>query len=108
MKLKNKHTPRRSTGLTKPSAAASPLFALPAGAAISRRLGLRVGALSGVAAAVAGILYCAGGAYAADETAPAASAADTTGLDEIVVTASAQGVKKLDASFNIVSVSIRV
>jgi outer membrane receptor protein involved in Fe transport len=67
--------------------------------------GLRVGALNGVAAAVAGILYCASGAYAADETAPAAST-EVTGLDEIVVTASAQGVKKLDASFNIVSVSL--
>ena len=88
MKVKNKQKPRRSTGLAKTS-------------------GLRVGALSGVAAAVAGILYCAGGAYAADETAPAASAADTTGLDEIVVTASAQGVKKLDASYNIVSLSLQ-
>lgn len=88
MKLKNKHRPRRS-GLAKTSA------------------GLRVGALNAVAAAVAGILYCAGGAYAADETAPAASAAEVTGLDEIVVTASAQAVKKLDASFNIVSVSLQ-
>jgi outer membrane receptor protein involved in Fe transport len=106
VKLKNKQKPRRSTGLAKTSATVSPLFALPAGAAISRRLGLRVGALNGVAAAVAGILYCAGGAYAADETAPAASAAEATGLDEIVVTASAQAVRKLDASFNIVSVSL--
>jgi outer membrane receptor for Fe3+-dicitrate len=88
VKLKNKHRPRRS-GLAKTSA------------------GLRVGALNAVAAAVAGILYCAGGAYAADETAPAASAAEVTGLDEIVVTASAQAVKKLDASFNIVSVSLQ-
>jgi outer membrane receptor protein involved in Fe transport len=87
VKVKNKQKPRRSTGLAKTSA------------------GLRVGALNGVAAAVAGILYCASGAYAADETAPAAST-EVTGLDEIVVTASAQGVKKLDASFNIVSVSL--
>ena len=66
-------------------------------------------ALNTLAAAVAGILYCAGGAYAADETAtaaaPAAEAA-ATGLDEIVVTASAQGVRKLDASYNIVSLSL--
>lgn len=87
MKLKNKQKPPRSTGPANTSA------------------GLRVSALSGVAAAVAGILYC-GGAYAADETAPAASAAEATGLDEIVVTASAQAVKKLDASYNIVSVSL--
>src|ERR1700730_10891894 len=63
----------------------------------------RAVAANTLAAAVAGILYCAGGAYAADEPAPAEAA---TGLDEIVVTASAQGVKKLDASYNIVSVSL--
>ena len=61
-------------------------------------------ALNTLAAAVVGILSCASGAYAADETAPAAS--ETSNLDEIVVTASAQGVKKLDASYNIVSVSL--
>ncbi|MHB8478400.1 MAG: TonB-dependent receptor plug domain-containing protein [Steroidobacteraceae bacterium] len=55
-----------------------------------------------VAAAVAGILSCAGGAYAAEEQAPDTSSA----LNEIVVTASAQGVKKLDASYNIVSASL--
>jgi outer membrane receptor protein involved in Fe transport len=58
-----------------------------------------------VAAAVAGILYCAGSAYAADEQTPAASTTTNT-LDEIVVTASAQGVRKLDASYNIVSLSL--
>ncbi len=63
------------------------------------RPGLSVNA---VAAAVAGILSCAAGAYAADEQTPEAA---TTGLDEIVVTASAQGVKKLDASYNIVSLN---
>jgi outer membrane receptor protein involved in Fe transport len=68
--------------------------------AMSRPI-VRGAVLNSVAAAVAGILYCAGSAYAADETAPAA-----TGLDEIVVTASAQGVKKLDASYNIVSLSL--
>jgi hypothetical protein len=59
--------------------------------------------LNSVAAAVAGILYCAGSAYAADEQ---AAAPTTSSLDEIVVTASAQGVKKLDASYNIVSLSL--
>jgi outer membrane receptor protein involved in Fe transport len=63
----------------------------------------RAAALNTVAAAVAGILYCAGGAYAADET-PAAD--ENNALNEIVVTASAQGVKKLDASYNIVSLSL--
>ena len=55
-----------------------------------------------LAAAVAGILYCAGGAYAAEEQTTSTAGA----LDEIVVTASAQAVKKLDASYNIVSASL--
>ncbi len=60
--------------------------------------------LNSVAAAVAGILYCAGGAYAADETVGADTGSNS--LNEIVVTASAQAVKKLDASYNIVSASL--
>jgi outer membrane receptor protein involved in Fe transport len=74
-------------------------------AIISRGLGSRAGTLNALAAAVAGILYFAGSAYAADEQTPAAT---TTGnsLDEVVVTASAQGVRKLDASYNIVSLSL--
>lgn len=64
----------------------------------------RLAGLSTLAAAVAGIL-CASGAYAADqETAPASTGGNS--LDEIVVTASAQGVRKLDASYNIVSASL--
>jgi len=54
--------------------------------------------LNSVAAAVAGILYCAGGAAYAQTPAAAAPASETSSLDEIVVTASAQGVRKLDAS----------
>lgn len=65
-------------------------------------MGPRAG-VSTIAAAVAGILYCAGGAGYAQaqvaETAPAASSE----LDEVVVTASATGVKKIDASYNIIS-----
>jgi outer membrane receptor protein involved in Fe transport len=57
-----------------------------------------------LAAAVAGILYCAGGTAYAQTPAAAAPASDTAALDEIVVTASANGIKKLDASYNIVSV----
>jgi outer membrane receptor protein involved in Fe transport len=68
---------------------------------------VRFGATS-VAAAVAGILYssASGIAYAADQ-AGAAAAPTATGsesLQEVVVTASATGVKKLEASYNIVSV----
>jgi len=80
----------------------SPLLGPPAAAAISRGLGPRVAALNTLAAAVAGILYCAGGpAYAQAQVTEAP--APESSLDEVVVTASATGVKKLDASFNIVS-----
>jgi outer membrane receptor protein involved in Fe transport len=88
MRQKGNKNLRASARMARPRAVMSP----------------RVAGLNAVAAAVAGILYCASGAYAADETAPAAST--TSNLDEIVVTASAQGVKKLDASYNIVSVSL--
>ena len=66
---------------------------------------VRGAVLNSIAAAVAGILYCAGSAYAADEATPAVSASSNS-LEEVVVTASAQGVKKLDASFNIVSMNL--
>jgi outer membrane receptor protein involved in Fe transport len=89
--------PRRNTASTRPSPADSRAPAL-------RRLEPGSAGLNTIAAAVAGILYCAGGAYAADETAAASTAGNA--LEEIVVTASAQGVRKLDASFNIVSVSL--
>jgi outer membrane receptor for ferrienterochelin and colicin len=60
-----------------------------------------------LAAAVAGILYCASGAYAADEQAPAAATSTSSNsLEEVVVTASAQGVRKLDASYNIVTANL--
>ncbi|MBV9620146.1 MAG: TonB-dependent receptor [Gammaproteobacteria bacterium] len=66
-----------------------------------RRPGLRGAAANTVAAAVAGILYSAAG-YAQDQSPATAPAADS--LQEVVVTANAaNGVKKLDASYNIVS-----
>jgi outer membrane receptor protein involved in Fe transport len=77
---------------------------------VIERPGRRFGATS-VATAVAGILYAsvAGLAYADQDQAPAAAAAPAAAtsdsLQEVVVTASAQGVKKLDASYNIVSVT---
>ena len=77
--------------------------------AVLRRPWLRIGAANTIAAAVAGILYAsmAAPAYAADqEQAPATGSASAgESLQEVVVTASAQGVKKLDASYNIVSAS---
>ncbi|HLQ13277.1 MAG TPA: TonB-dependent receptor plug domain-containing protein [Steroidobacteraceae bacterium] len=67
----------------------------------------RVACAPAIAAAVAGILYGASGgaAYAQTATAGAAKSSDNA-LEEIVVTASAHGVRKLDASYNIVSASL--
>ena len=68
-----------------------------------------LGAATTVAAAVAGILWGTGGVAWAQAGAPAQDQAPATlggqSLQEVVVTSTAQGVKKLDASYNIVSVS---
>jgi outer membrane receptor protein involved in Fe transport len=66
----------------------------------------RIGAANTIAAAVAGILYGAGGTAMAQEAAPAAATSATApeSLQEVVVTASATGVKKLDASYSVVTV----
>ncbi|MDP9066158.1 MAG: TonB-dependent receptor, partial [Pseudomonadota bacterium] len=56
--------------------------------------------------AIATILYCGSATYARAAESDAAATAPANDLQEIVVTASAQGVKKLDASYNIVSVSL--
>src|SRR5215469_8485880 len=69
----------------------------------------RFGATS-VAAAVSGILCASAAGLAHADQAAAAPAAGTTAasgesLQEVVVTATATGVKKLDASYNIVSLS---
>ncbi len=67
----------------------------------------RAPAATSIAAAVAAVLYGAsGGAFAAANDAPDASAGNSETLNEIVVTASAQAVKKLDASFNITTASL--
>lgn len=57
-----------------------------------------------LAVAVAGILYCAAGAtpVRAQQVA-AAPATESSALEEVVVTASATGVRKLDASYNIIT-----
>ena len=90
MHYKNHEATRSDALALRMPVSASRVGALPRGAV-----------LTSVAAAVAGVLYCSAGAYAADE-----SSASGSDLSEIVVTASAQGVKKLDASFNIVSASL--
>ncbi len=66
----------------------------------------RIGTTS-VATAVAGILYVslAGLAYADDQPTTPTAPSSGESLQEVVVTATAQSVKKLDASYNIVSLS---
>jgi outer membrane receptor protein involved in Fe transport len=71
----------------------------------SARLARPLAAISPIAAAVAGILYCAGGTAYAQQVQVTEAPTATESLDEVVVTASATGVKKLDASYNIVSFS---
>jgi outer membrane receptor protein involved in Fe transport len=80
----------------------------PGSAALSARLTPAAGPasrLSPLAIAIAGILCCAGAAHAADEQTTAASPTSNS-LEEVVVTASATGVRKLDASFNITSLNL--
>ena len=102
MRVKSNKALRRSARLAR--RAPSPVVALPAATSFPRRAWLRVGAANGVAAAVAGILYGSGGAaYGQEQAEAGASAAGA--LQEVVVTATAQSVKKLDASYNIVSAS---
>ena len=108
MSQKRNKPPRSRSNSVNLSTARRSAWGLPDASTIARgasACGLGANAL---AVAVAGILYCAGSAYAADEQPPAAAATTTTGnsLDEVVVTASAQGVKKLDASYNVVSLSL--
>jgi hypothetical protein len=80
-----------------------PALGLPDTRAIARGVSIRGLGVNTLAIAVAGILYCASGPVHA-QAAAAAPPSETSSLDEIVVTASANGVKKLDASYNIVSV----
>src|SRR6266436_9710651 len=101
MRVKSNKALRRSARLARRTPS-SPVVALPAATSFPRRPWLRVGAANGVAAAVAGILYGSGGAAYGQEAAATAGGADL--LQEVVVTATAQAVKKLDASYNIVAV----
>jgi outer membrane receptor protein involved in Fe transport len=96
---------RRSAKLSG-KAPISSVHASPAVRTFSQRAAFR----NGVAVAVAGILYGTCSAAFAQAT-PAADQAPATGtnneLQEVVVTATAQSVKKLDASYNIVSASLQ-
>ncbi len=101
MREKSNKALHRSARLAQ-GASSSPAAARSAVAAFPRR--------PLIGAAVAAILYGAAGnaVYAADQAAqPAVGTTATSGetLQEVVVTATATGVKKLDASYNIVSLS---
>jgi outer membrane receptor protein involved in Fe transport len=76
--------------------------ALPQVLPLPRRPWLRAGAANTIAAAVAGVLWGSGGTAYAQEAAPAAGTSGES-LQEVVVTATAQQVRKLDASYNIVA-----
>ncbi|HEY4448849.1 MAG TPA: TonB-dependent receptor [Steroidobacteraceae bacterium] len=104
MRVKSNKALRRTACPTR-LVSISPLLALPPGSPFWRRSAPRVGAATTVAAAVASILYGGGSTAMAQEAAPAAASATAPeSLQEVVVTASAQGVKKLDASYSIVTV----
>src|ERR1700690_3998977 len=103
MSKKSNSKLRRNAELAPPCATISPVRGVTG---VSQGLGSRAATFNMLAAAVAGILYCAGSAHAADEQTPAVSTTSNT-LDEVVVTASAQGVRKLDASYNIVTANLQ-
>jgi outer membrane cobalamin receptor len=108
MRVKSNKALRRSASARRAvsSTAAAQSLVTP----FLRRPALRIGAVNSIAAAVAGILW-GGGLYssagtahaqAAQEAAPTSAQTSQT-LEEVVVTSTAIGVKKLDASYNIVS-----
>jgi outer membrane receptor protein involved in Fe transport len=104
MSQKRNKQPRSKSSAVSLGAANWPALGLPDTNAIAHGVSVRGLGVNALAVAVASVLFCASNARAADEAAPPAS--PNNSLDEIVVTASAQGVKKLDASYNIVSLSL--
>jgi len=101
---RNKHA-RSGAPSVRLGAASWPALGLPDPRALARGVRVRGLGVNTLAVAVAGILCCAGRAHAADDQTTAAAAPNDT-LQEVVVTASAQGVRKLDASFNIVTANL--
>lgn len=109
MRLKSNKRVHAGAQLKRSGGHISLANASPAYTSTLRRPGIRLAAGNTIAAAVAGILYCASGAaYSADSSTANSTATGQTGgqLEEIVVTATARGVRKLDASYNIVSASL--
>ncbi len=105
MSQKRNKQARSSAPSVRLGAASWPALGLPDSRAIAGGARVRGLGVNTLAVAVAGILCCAGTARAADDQTTAA-AAPSDQLQEVVVTASAQGVKKLDASFNIVTANL--
>jgi outer membrane receptor protein involved in Fe transport len=106
MSLKRNKQPRSNSSTVSLGAARWPALGLPDSGALARGMSVRGLSVNALAVAVAGALFCAGSARAADEQPAAASVTTSNSLEEVVVTASAQGVRKLDASFNIVSLNL--
>ena len=110
MSLKRNKQPSSGATYVRLGPSSWPALGLPDPRAIARGMTVRGLGVNALAVAVAGILCCAGNAHAADpQTTAATTGAASTGsdsLEEVVVTASAQGVRKLDASFNIVSLNL--
>jgi outer membrane receptor protein involved in Fe transport len=102
MRVKSNKALGRSARLAR-HVRSSTVDTLPSVTAFPRRSWAPVGSATSVAAAVAGILYGSGGVAYGQEAAATTSGADL--LQEVVVTATAQAVKKLDASYSIVSAS---
>jgi outer membrane receptor protein involved in Fe transport len=100
MRVKSNKALHRSARLGR-EASASPSGAAPAAASFPRR--------PLIGAAVAAILSGTAGSavYAADQAAAPTAPQSGETLQEVVVTATATGVKKLDASYNIVSASLQ-
>ena len=105
MSQKRNKNARSSAPSVRLGAASWPALGLPDPRAIARGVTVRGLGVNTLAVAVAGILCCAGTARAADDQTTAAAAAGDQ-LQEVVVTASAQGVRKLDASYNIVTANL--
>jgi len=103
MSQKRNKQPRTGAPSVRLGPASWPALGLPDPRALARGVTVRGLGVNTLAVAVAGILYCASGTPAQAQVA-VAPASETSTLDEVVVTASATGVKKLDASYNIVSI----
>jgi outer membrane receptor protein involved in Fe transport len=104
MSQKRNKQPRSGAPSVRLGPATWPALGLPDPRAIARGVTIRGLGVNTLAVAVAGILYCAGAASPAQAQVAAAPATESSALEEVVVTASATGVKKLDASYNIVSI----